>query len=134
MQREIKFRVWSVKEGLISSPFTFKDIMSDESFGMIITPFVDVITGVPVDEIDDNTKYVLMQYTGLKDEKGREIYEGDILFQKYGIRLNEIIVVKYEGASFVCKDNEGKYSMLYEVNDFFEIIGNIHQNPELLTK
>lgn len=70
----------------------------------------------------------LMQYTGLKDKNGKEIYEGDIL-RNYGNDIEDW-VVSYEEGKFigifdnVCED-------LYEIHDF-EVIGNIYENPELI--
>ena len=139
MKRKIKFRVWSVKEGLMSDPFTFRDIMSDELFGMSITPFIDIFTGVPVDEVEDDTKYILMQYTGLKDKNGKEIYEGDL------IQLQDPYNMSWaNGCAEVVFSNEyvggwvvqnGKHNLnLGSRQNHLKIIGNIHQNPELLTK
>jgi len=78
----------------------------------------------------------LMQYTGLKDKNGVEIYDGDILayktssscYSKYG----EKHVVVYEGSSFQCEYQYGDLeSFLSDMT--IEVIGNIHENPELLT-
>ncbi len=68
------------------------------------------------------------QYTGLKDTNGREIYDGDLCWDDH----NECYgVVKFDEGKFVyeweniCED-------LWEAKDDIEIIGNIHDNPELL--
>ena len=83
----------------------------------------------------------VMQYIGLKDKNGREIYEGDIV-QKTSAYKNRYGrgVVAYEGHSFVVN---GEYDFTHydEPWDFFseeiervEVIGNIYENPDLLTK
>jgi uncharacterized phage protein (TIGR01671 family) len=87
----------------------------------------------------DETGNVLMQYTGLKDENGKEIYEGDLLADT-GSDGNggEIIytlreVVFYEGA-FQMKELLDKEWGLDYMDDItmLKVIGNIYMNPELL--
>ena len=82
----------------------------------------------------DNT---LMQYTGLKDKNGVEIYEGDILslircLDKHFICMCNKLpdkdftdVVIFENGEFTCNE-------LGNIPDYYEIIGNIYENPELL--
>ena len=80
----------------------------------------------------------LMQYTGLTDKNGTEIYEGDIIKYKfpYDRRLIHISPVKFleTETSFGIKDRYGNEIPLYRITtgNFFEVIGNIYENPELL--
>lgn len=67
-----------------------------------------------------------MQFTGLKDKNGKEIYEGDILRDIEGI----ISEVKYKGRRFCAVAKDGFDSL--EDPDENEVIGNIYQNPELI--
>lgn len=80
---------------------------------------------------------VLMQSTGLFDKSGKEIYEGDIVRQvrTQPTTENEVIigvVTMIEGAWLIMNDNEQLASYLWSEMDENEIIGNIHENPELL--
>jgi len=73
----------------------------------------------------------LIQYTGLKDKNGKEIYEGDIV--KGYLMINDddysfTDVISYKAPSFIC-DNSADFGLdMYEL----EVIGNIYENPELL--
>ena len=79
----------------------------------------------------ENDDAILMQYTNLKDNQGKEIYEGDVVKRigDFGTiqypDLKELIdVVEFKGACFmpICE----------EPMENFEIIGNIYENPELI--
>ena len=75
------------------------------------------------------------QYTGLKDKNGRKIFEEDIV---QNIITKETAIVRWytEHSAFMLYDkNNNKVYFLYD-NDFnkIEIIGNIHDNPELVRK
>ncbi len=66
----------------------------------------------------------VIQFTGLLDKHGKEIYEGDILKNSYRA---ELTIVKW-------RDLEAQYSIGGYQKETVEIIGNIYENPELLTK
>lgn len=77
--------------------------------------------------------YPQMQFTGLLDKNGKEIYEGDILLNTSGwdISGNQVIRWNEKNAWFELGD-EGEKLSKYAVHEFWEIIGNIYENPELL--
>lgn len=87
--------------------------------------------GIDYDKLDD---VILMECTGLKDTKGKEIYLGDIIFDEDG-EYSKTCVIDWsdEQAKFF-----GKSVYDYEVYDMDEIcgeiIGNIYNNPELVSK
>lgn len=132
--RDIKFRAWYKP---------YKQMCQVESLRfdgngvytavLIEEPFYDRRL-VEADEI------VIEQYTGLKDKNGREIYEGDIIFQK-PLSKNSIgwvgkIIFK-QGAFMAEVYERGKIVMYLFLSDFnpektSEVIGNTHKNPELV--
>lgn len=77
-----------------------------------------------------------MQYTGLKDKNGKEIFEGDIVEAIWDMTgtneiLKTIAEVKFSEGSFVWDDKKRHDSLFYK-HITFNIIGNIWENPELV--
>lgn len=90
---------------------------------------------------DDN--FIIEQYTGLKDKNGQKIFEGDIVkvnddFDKYGLNAGEIYEVYFNAGGFRCKHKyessiaRGDKGFWIDDGNDYEVIGNIHENPELL--
>jgi uncharacterized phage protein (TIGR01671 family) len=107
--------------GLITKPY-------DERFGTLSAEMRDV-DGVNGIEVDYKT---IGQYTGLTDKNGKKIFEGDIL------KIDgSMYYVKFHNGTFGVVVKNGGYAgsipkVASYVQEFIEIIGNIHDNPKLL--
>jgi uncharacterized phage protein (TIGR01671 family) len=117
--REIKFRAWK-KDGRQKNGGTMlsHDELTDDYGHVCVTSREDLH---------------VMQYTGLKDKNGKEIYEGDVVRVK-GM-AHEIYQVVFSRASFVLEEVQGAYYVRISMQDEYqmEVIGNIYENPDLLT-
>jgi uncharacterized phage protein (TIGR01671 family) len=120
--REIKFRAWD------NGQMVYSKRMPDFSFWKW--------SGYSTDT-------VLMQWTGLKDKNGKEIYEGDILISHYiyNVPDNMQYSTDQKRKSEVVFENHG-FNLYHNKREIIglnklhvvshEVIGNIYQNPELL--
>jgi hypothetical protein len=121
--RDIKFRAWDLEYRCMDTNFY---IYPDGTVHCTAERTYDT----PNTEIEQDYNLVKMQFTGLQDKNGVDIYEGDILKTE-----SDLLVVKvWMGNNCLCftGDETGIPVYPYNVNHSIEIIGNIHQNPELL--
>ena len=119
MQREIKFRAFD-KEA--KTMHKVSSIYFDNKQVFIQEKFFDV--WLDLNDVE------LMQFTGLYDKNDKEIYEGDII--RISLITSEKSAVTYEKGGFYVKTKNGNYRLGNWEKESLEIIGNIHENPELL--
>lgn len=117
MNREIKFRAWDeVSEKMLN----WNDFLDTNMKNTFIAP--------------ESTGLILMQYTGLHDKNGKEIYEGDIV--KYrDSRRQHIEKVIFDKGCFYAGMHWGSSTRVAPklINTrITEVIGNVYDNPELL--
>ena len=114
MVRSLKFRAWSKQDKILHKPQTLQEIHSN---------------GIGLPQNDR----IMLQFIGLKDKNGKEIYEGDII-EKNKREWFEVIWVEDEAKFFhkrikgIRNGEETWHIILFDG----KVIGNIYENPELL--
>jgi len=127
MSREIKFRAW---DNVNFRMFHFGGFCWHDEYDLC---YIDGKLDVPA---GDNLEW--MQFTGLKDKNGKEIYEGDIC--RFGSGMVSPIIWKdgglgyesYPGADYADFHGFAGHQWLKEIMTTLEVIGNIYENAELL--
>jgi len=137
--RTIKFRAWDdgKKEWLLGYEYPNLGGFSMDGECVLMGEWANVCTSFMFE--NNNRKrsdLKLMQFTGLKDKNGKEIYEDDILKIK-GFKESWKTKVRFENGGFCIDVEEQDYNitLLGFLDDeaIVEVIGNIYQNPELLS-
>ena len=126
--REIKFRAWDKNlEFMIDPGYLSLD------GGGLQSVFYDNCDAEESRWEEDVRDIELMQYTGLKDKNGKEIYEGDAILLDYG-RGKRVAVVEWSNSSagFVYHTLADSFLHPLTGKPADEVIGNIYENKELL--
>lgn len=126
--RELKFRVWDNVD-YMATGFTFQHIIDST--------------------IQFTPECIVMQFIGLKDKNGKEIYDGDLMVDYYPVDEEDLSKGYNESylpvvwsdkklkwcvdASF-SKDGSFLTSLVKYFGEFLEVKGNIYQNPELIQR
>ncbi len=144
MKREIKFRAWSEENKEIYYK-DFEDFVMPEDKALFNTGLDNNgnLFAFSNNGKNEDEKLVLMQFTGLKDKNGKEIYEGDIIshndkkivivnLDKWGI--NGIVINKNLGnvlndAILMTSHHRYEFNTIYCIRKYIEVIGNIYETP-----
>jgi uncharacterized phage protein (TIGR01671 family) len=137
MMREIKFRAWSP---LAREMYKVNSLHFDkEGLSEIVVEVFEVDGVIYSSAVARNLE--LMQFTGLKDKKGKDIYEGDIVYDSEGIVATDdkkyfpVTWGIFPGDLDECETwilGDFWEPGLYTHHEDVEVVGNIYENPELL--
>ena len=122
--REIKFKAWLKEERKMVNVETLFIGINRLCFGNSKTE--DLF-------FRDFEEVELIQYTGIKDKNGKEIYEGDIVMLN-NIENDNMCIVEYEHSSYRLESWSLREDLSNVENRFLEVVGNIYENKNLLEK
>jgi hypothetical protein len=116
MNKIIKFRIWDnyLSEWVTNKKFNFY-------------PFNNEFLLAGAGDYESKSRYIIHQFTGVKDVNGKDVYEGDIIKSLFGSGVigfkDRITVVKW--------DIIHGYKWSYHIMETIEVVGNIMETPDL---
>ena len=124
--RDIKFRAYNPRDKKMHCDITGFEFFGDGNMSGV---FIDGIFFL-IEEVE------LMQYTGLKDKNGKEIYEGDIILIDKENQIKGQVKYSEKYAGFIITNTNSIADEAENLSDYIEveILGNIYDNPDLLEK
>jgi len=125
MSREIKFRVFHKESSMMSYGIDIPMLMKEKELVLA----------------NEYSSYEFMQYSGILGKNGAEVYEGDIVIFDRGVgnwtgermKTTHEVIFNDEICAFVLKYGGSYIKLRKHWNYIYEVIGNIHENPELLS-
>ena len=125
--REIKFRAWVKEKKAIFEVISIDYVTKKVTYLLERVGHLLSIRDAKFNDVE------LMQYTGLEDKNGKEIYEGDIVFESFGENYYKVI---FENGSFRAEFKGGFEGYSLDLIDVValgcEVVGNIYENHELM--
>lgn len=141
MQDRFKFRAWNKLSNELKDvkSLNINQMFPDCSNVILETNSFDSIktNNLPIECANGLNNVILMQCTGLKDQNGKLIYEGDIVryYSPYFMKFfTAKVIFNEKEACFTMRGNEASYmiSIIAPNINEKEVIGNLYENPELL--
>ena len=135
MNKNLKFRVWDKTLSKFVSGIVYNDHDFQDEFYLDLDGSLRILNYDHLDEVEyfHKDRFIIQQYTGLKDLQGKEIYEGDIVESSNFIDFSypDRYIVKF------CEDEDTDNNRVprmigFNVHCNTIVLGNIFENPELL--
>jgi uncharacterized phage protein (TIGR01671 family) len=132
MNRQLKFRVWDKQNKNWDAELN-EGTYGWDTEGITLNQFIEYITCARQDPYPNQEKrFIIQQFTGLKDKDGKEIYEGDIVENDL-ITSKSIQIVQWDDGHGCFKLScDSHLEMLTNTNITLKIIGNIFETPDLI--